>query len=618
MAIMLTKSVLRSLFPSFIKNFLNIYRFAIIAIIFAGFLLIKTSINQKAGEIENILINSAKQTQKTVAYDINYVKHQLFYASTQIALMNGDKEKIHKLLSTFLTTNSQVDVAVTWSAFSWIDSQKKLTIDGTSGIISKPIDLSDRDYLKYTEHSLNKVIFGQAVYGVLSQRLLIPAGLGTFSSDGKYIGTLVFGFDIEKLVSKIEKTVENENISFAFFHEGEFIFASENFENDFLEPIKDDIHLASLDDNIDRKKISTQKIFADKVVNAYFQRIKGQPIEFVLFYDKDAYYKQIIDIIFRQVVIIFLAMVCCIILFRSLYRRIVKPVSHLSIFAQRISERDFSYQIEEPEGKELKELYIALKMLGESCVREESLMNRLKNANQKIAQENFNKSEFLSAISHDIRNPLSAILAFTKNLQNKESDNEEESLKEIENCANDALEFINDLMDVTQISSGIFSINLSQKINIYEMIKRSIRVNRDFANKKHIRIFNHANSDLPAINLDQRRIKQILINLVNNSIKYSRENTKIEILASDFCENGKNKLRISIKDEGMGMTDKQLEKAMQKFGLAEESKNNDKVDSFGLGLNLVKQLVELQGGRIEIRSKIGAGTMIIITFDYKD
>lgn len=602
---------MRLAFPSMIKNFVVIYRFAIIAVFLSGAVLTVSSLNEKQRRVDEILLNVSDRTRKTVSYDIDYVKYQLFYASSQISTMSGNQHKIRKLLTTFLTNvNRQVDVALTWNAFSWIDNKGKITIDGTSGILTKPIDVSKRDYLRLTPNSYNKIIFGKPIYGALSQRYIIPAGIGTFSDKGRYIGTLVFGFDIEKIVHKVEKVIDNKNISFAFFQEGDFVFGSENFDRNFLRDVKDLIKEAALDDSITRKRISKQSIFRERGINSYLQKIKGYPLEFVMFYDSEAYYRESVDILFRQIVFIFVILVACILLFRNIYRKIVSPISQLADFAQKISQHDFSFEMKSPESKELTELYRALKLLRESFKREEDLVKKLKSANQKIAQENFNKSEFLSAISHDIRNPLSAIISYVELLKNNDDSKRKEHLEEIESCANEALQFINDLMDVTQISSGVFSINMSKKIDICEMIWRCVRVNRDFANRKQIEIINGADENLPTIYLDQRRIKQILVNLISNAIKYSRNNTKVKISAQKIGE----KLKITVADEGIGMNKEQLEKATEKFGLADE--NEDRMDSFGIGLSLVKQLVELQNGTIEIDSEIGKGTKVILLFEY--
>lgn len=604
-------------FPSLIKNFVLIYRLAIFGVIFAGIFFIKFSLDQKQKEIEDKMASAALQISKSLSYDIDYVKYQLFYAAKQIVVIHGDKEKVNKLLSTFVTsTNSQIDVALTWNAFSWIDNKNKLIVDGTSGIITKPIDLSDRSYLKETSLNAETMVLGKPVYGALSQRLIIPAGVGVFSPRGTYIGTLAFGFDIEKITAKLEKILADEKMHYAFYKDNQLLFASENINNEDLAHI-DQTLIKAREKQIGGEIISRQKLLKPESIEAYLHRFKNYPLEIVVFYDKEFYHQEMMNILLRQGFLVLMIIFSCVILFHNIYKKIVSPVKNLSKFAQKLLKKDFTYEMEDPQTRELRNLYNAMNLLRETFKREEMLVEQLKLANQKIAQENFNKSEFLSAISHDIRNPLAAIVSFAQFINDEETtpESKKEMAHDIEMCAQEALLFINDLMDVTQVASGEFSIDLSKKINVGEVIKRSIRVNQDFARKRNIEIAEEIDENLPEINLDARRLKQILVNLINNSIKYSKDNTKIKISARISNKNSQKKLQIIVADQGFGMSQEQVKKALQKFGRI-QNENSDKVDSFGLGLPLVKQLVDLQSGEMKIESEEGVGTRIILTFNY--
>ena len=120
--------------------------------------------------------------------------------------------------------------------------------------------------------------------------------------------------------------------------------------------------------------------------------------------------------------------------------------------------------------------------------------------------------------------------------------------------------------------------------------------------------------------------RQILVNLISNAIKYSPKNTEIKISAKQVTTGGSavpgdtsvtnnNFLQIIVSDQGFGMTDPQLENAFQKYQTI-QNPNSGKVDSFGLGLPIVKQLVELQRGTIEIESELNKGTAIKLKFPY--
>jgi len=605
--------------PSLNKNFIWAYKIAITTIVIAGCLFIKLSIDQEKERFEEHVVKSSENIDKIISSDLDYIKYQIFYAAGQIRELRGNDNKIAKLLSAFVTNiNNQIDVAITWNAFSWIDKNNKLVADGAAGVLSRHADLSGRDYLMLTRVNPNKLIFGNPRVGALSQRFIVPAGVGVFSNESEYLGTLVFGFDIEKVLAKIERNISDQSVSFVILQNGNIAFASSNFDKKSSSVI-DDVTARLAANNLVEKQITASKNALSKDNYFYsFQHMKDYPFDILAIYDQERSYQQIINLFLKQSFLLLVIIFSCVILFKQIYKRVVRPLSQLSKFAVKTSERDFSFEIERPESKEFVDLYNSLLLLKEAFEREDALLHKLELANQKISTENFNKSEFLAAISHDIRNPLLAIVSFAHLIQDDEIATKAEIAewgKDIENCTTEVLQFINDLMDVNQVASGEFSIDMSKKVDIAEIVRRSIRVNRDFARRKKMEILSHITTETTFANLDPRRMKQILVNLISNAVKYSKDATKIEIFVQKVFEEGKPKLQIAVKDRGFGMNEEQIKKALEKYGTI-KNENSDKVDSFGLGLPLVKSLVEAQGGKMTIDSTIGVGTTVTLTFGF--
>jgi K+-sensing histidine kinase KdpD len=235
-------------------------------------------------------------------------------------------------------------------------------------------------------------------------------------------------------------------------------------------------------------------------------------------------------------------------------------------------------------------------------------MFNLKNAEVPIVTSNNNR--ILASVSHDLRNPLSAIIYAIDFLIEGNNDNfDEESnfiAKSIKYSAKEALDMVNDLMDVTQANSGKFNVNLDHKIDIGEVIERSIQLTKHLYYNKKIQIETNIENDISLINLDQKRMKQILVNIISNSIKYSEENTKITINARLY----NNFLEILIKDQGFGMCPEELQIALSDYGVID----GRRIDSFGLGIPLIKHLVEIQKGIIDIKSEKSIGTEFFIRF----
>lgn len=263
---------------------------------------------------------------------------------------------------------------------------------------------------------------------------------------------------------------------------------------------------------------------------------------------------------------------------------------------------------------------------------------------EREISSNLAASDLLPAVTHELKTPISAIISFAENLRENFRDPKsvlecEDSISEIISVANEMNELVHDLLDVGQISSGNFSVDLSQNISISEVIKRSVRMNKDYAMRRNISLKTEISAEaMKSIKLDAKRMKQILTNLISNAVKYSKAQTEIKIICKIFsphptllAENDhsghfldaqsphgereleKNFLEISVIDQGFGMTAEQLKTAFEKYKTF-ANENSETVDSFGLGLPIVKQLVELQNGSIEAISEVGKGTEMRIRF----
>ncbi len=594
---------------SLTKKFSFLSKLIIAGIVIGFSLLIFISQHQQSQKITNELADAASLTEKFLSEDFDRGSYQLKYIANQIRESSANEKLIANLFLLISSNlNKELETTVTWSALTWIDASDRLVVDGITGIVKNPVDLSFREYLKISKIKFNQTFVAETINGSITGRLQIPIAIGIANNRKKYLGTLLFCFDVDKLSAKISRLVTSRNLDFAILRDSKIITKSDNFdEKNFFE-------------NLSKKTfgevIERQTIFSPDKQFFYVKDFVKYPFSIAISYKKQESYHQYLDIFFRQI-LIFTSLILIIILsLITFYLRIVRPINKLSQLASSLSEKKFDYVITRPENKEFSELYDALFLVKDLLKKEEILLQQLNSANQKISAENFNKSEFLAAISHDARNPLSAIISFSDFIQNEKNATAKEIAEwaqDIEKCASEVLQFINDLMDVNQVASGEFSIDLSEKIDVGEIIKRSVRINRDFARRRGMEIIEEIDPSLAQAHLDPRRMKQIIVNLVSNAIKYSKENTKIKVFAKTIHENSKIKLRLIVEDQGFGMTEAQVKKALEKYGCI-ENENSGKIDSFGLGLPLVKFLVEAQNGEIKIESIVGVGTKVILTF----
>lgn len=240
-------------------------------------------------------------------------------------------------------------------------------------------------------------------------------------------------------------------------------------------------------------------------------------------------------------------------------------------------------------------------------------------SDQRTERKN-SQRDFINSIIHELKNPLNAIVGFSSLIKDevKNPKSVDECLNyvnEIEKAALDLNELIRDLLEAGSATEGSFSVDMSKEIDVADIIKRSVRLNYDFGIRRKITIKSLISSEVSPIKLDAKRIKQILSNLISNAIKYSPENTEIAVLAKNITKDGQKLLKIIVIDQGFGMTEDQVQTAFEKYQTI-ENPNSGIVDSFGLGLPITKQLVELQNGKISVKSEVGKGSEFILEFPY--
>jgi CheY-like chemotaxis protein len=227
----------------------------------------------------------------------------------------------------------------------------------------------------------------------------------------------------------------------------------------------------------------------------------------------------------------------------------------------------------------------------------------------------FSKDLFLANMSHEIRTPLNGIVGFNQLLMNTElSKQQKEYLFSMNHCSIQLMQIINDIIDFSKLSSGNMELNndcVSVKEimnNVYETLKERINI------KKHKYSITIDEGVPNFIVIDKQKLTQIIINLLYNSINYTLKNGIIDIVIS----NSKNMLQISVTDNGIGISEQNKCKLFNSFSQIENSLTKT---GTGLGLAISKRLVELLGGKINVKSSLGKGSTFYFTckhFPMKD
>ncbi|MBP2029650.1 PAS domain S-box-containing protein [Methanohalophilus levihalophilus] len=225
---------------------------------------------------------------------------------------------------------------------------------------------------------------------------------------------------------------------------------------------------------------------------------------------------------------------------------------------------------------------------------------------------NRSKSEFLANMSHELRTPLNSIIGFSEILLlNKFNSLTDKELKFTHNIATSGkhlLEIINDILDLSKVEAGKMEF-LPEDMDILDTFEEIERLMLPLCIKKNLDLAFNVEFEDPIINADRLKLKQILYNLISNSIKFTPEYGRITTTAKKIGDS----LEIAVNDTGIGISPEAQEKLFLPFVQIDSSINRN-YEGTGLGLTLVKHFVEMHGGRLNVESSEGVGTIFTITF----
>ncbi len=223
------------------------------------------------------------------------------------------------------------------------------------------------------------------------------------------------------------------------------------------------------------------------------------------------------------------------------------------------------------------------------------------------------KSEFLSNMSHEIRTPLNAIVGMNEMILRQSTNDEITSAAMmIQNSSDALLSLISDILDISKIESGKIEI-IDDDYDISSLCADTYNMVYERAKKKGLELIVNCEETLPSVVCgDMVRVRQILINIMTNAVKYTDKGSIRVNLSGERVENGKLMLKMVVSDTGIGMTKESVEKLFNKFERFDMQKNRT-VEGTGLGMSITKELVALMGGTIDVQSIYGMGSMFTVT-----
>ncbi len=284
----------------------------------------------------------------------------------------------------------------------------------------------------------------------------------------------------------------------------------------------------------------------------------------------------------------------------------ILPIRKMEGALEAITAEDFSHRVDVPNRDELgrlaRHLNATTDRLAQLFEDQKTLTARLRATNASLARASHAKSQFLASVSHELRTPMNAILGFTDALlagvDGPLEDEQRRSLEWVQRGGRDLLGLINEILDLSKIEAGRLTIE-PQEFDPRELVESVVAQHRSLAAQKGIGLAWRDVGAPAAVTLDQQRVRQILVNLVGNALKFTDEGEVVAI--TDGAADGR--LHIAVRDSGPGIAPEQHGEIFEEFGQASSAGSGT-----GLGLAISRRLARVMGGDVTLESEVGRGS----------
>jgi signal transduction histidine kinase len=512
--------------------------------------------------------------------------------------------------------NFKIDLFA-WTLIDFVNTDCYMVVDSIFGVRKQPIDMrpSARSWLKMAEKIPWKLQFSKPDGELITGQNVISTGFGITDEDGRFRGYLSAALNIDKLSKSLKSVIDNDVSFIVLDEELNFISSSNMSLNAYNVKIPKPLIYDLIEVKHNVPSLLPQPI---KIGNHIFTlKINNESYPYVFLIGQNTvnYYSKfkhdIIPHIIRNITLGIIFVV--ILLFLSYL--VVSPIIELSNITDEISQGK-NVDIPKYEAIELNNLALQLSNIQNITKDLRYKQTQLTKVNKNLRSANEFIQSNMSFLSHELSNPTSSIIGFSKLLKEKLDKTEDNEIKEyidvVHNIALYQDKQINFFLRLFEFQEKGKRLE-AKEINLKKIIENNINMIIHHVAKMDIKIVVDIDPYLPNMIGDEMMIGQMIQNFATNGAKYNKKGGMLEVKAFTRVFNRKKEIVIQFKDNGIGIEEKDLEKLFKKFERIKHEKNND-IMGYGLGLAFARSCIVSHDGEIYVKSEPGIGTMFTITF----
>lgn len=574
------------------------------------------------------LATAAKKITRQINTSLSYVSSMAKFAADQISEMENpnDLKAIEGILRQKLFLSSEIRQQFSWTMFDWVQPDMNLVVSTYHGVMSEPVSLTHRSYVREALDNPGVLTFEPATIGMVSKQPILPMGLGVTNDKGKVLGVLTVGLNTDKFSQQLEKATESDIIHFVVLDDsGKVAFISSDNEkgsneeknlsaitlsSEMLTPKQ----VAFLADGVLQEGIIPGNEFGYALASGVY------PFTVLVGFHEGVKAIDIFETLFSGLVGYMVIGLVCLTLLVVLRYLLVKPIVALSDTASAIAHGERVKRLPRSAIFEISNLSFHLARVMRAISRERRIREQLAQteaeaqiARQMAEEASQAKSRFLANMSHELRTPLQTIMGYSDAISHKVygkvDDKYVDASKHIKGAGEHLLGLVNDILDISKVEAGEMQLYL-EKINIEAEIKHCTKMLEMLAKQKRLKMKVNIAKNMPDIDVDCQKFHQIILNVLSNAVKFTPDGGKITIDAAIK----EHWLQVVITDTGVGVAKEEMDVVMAEFGQAKQVYTRREKQGTGLGLPMVRNLMSLHGGEFIFESEPGKGSVVTLRF----